>query len=102
MPKGGERPGQNRRGRPKGSKNKATRDIKALAGKYAPDALKELARLAEKAKSEQARVAACKEILDRAYGRPAQAITGDGGGPVRHIHGLAWMTQDQALARGWA
>jgi hypothetical protein len=32
-------------------------------------ALAELARLAEHAESEQARVSACKEILDRAYGK---------------------------------
>lgn len=62
-------------GRKKGSLNKATADVKALAGKYSEAALKELARLSVKAESETARVAAAKEILDRAYGKATQAIT---------------------------
>jgi hypothetical protein len=37
-------------------------------------ALAELARLAEHAESEQARVSACKEILDRAYGKSTQTV----------------------------
>ena len=36
--------------------------------------------LAREAQSEQTRVAAIKEILDRAYGRPTQPIDGDGQG----------------------
>lgn len=70
-------------GRPKGARNKATADVKALAGKYAPAAMKELARLSTEAESEPARVAACKELLDRAYGKSPQAITGPEGGPVQ-------------------
>lgn len=61
----------NSRGRPKGSLNKATADVKALARKHGPDAIGRLAYLATKAGSEQAQVAACKEILDRAYGKSA-------------------------------
>jgi hypothetical protein len=76
---GGTRPGA---GRKPGSQNKSTAEIKALAQHYAPRALQELARLAEKAGSEQARVSAIKELLDRAYGKSPQAITGDGGGPI--------------------
>jgi len=34
-------------------------------------------RLAKHAESEQARVAACKEILDRAYGKSVQPIHGE-------------------------
>jgi hypothetical protein len=34
--------------------------------------IKEVARLATKAKSEAARVASIRELLDRAYGKPAQ------------------------------
>lgn len=61
-------------GRPKGSLNKATEEVKILARTYAPAALKELARLATKADSEQARVSAANSILDRAYGRPHQSV----------------------------
>jgi hypothetical protein len=73
-------------GRQKGTPNKATLEIKHAARNYAPEALKELARLASKAESEAARVAAIREILDRAYGKPAQAVTGEGGeGPVQTV-----------------
>jgi hypothetical protein len=79
--RGGKRPGTGGRqpgsGRKKGSPNKITAEIKALAHKYGPDALKELARLARGAESEAARVAACREILDRAYGKAMQPISGD-------------------------
>src|ERR1700730_11221459 len=66
----GSRPGERRGGRQTGTPNKATADVKALAQSYAAAAVKELARLALNAQSEQARVAAIKEILDRAYGKP--------------------------------
>lgn len=39
----------------------------------------ELVRLATNAESEAARVAACKEVLDRAYGKAPQALTVDPG-----------------------
>lgn len=58
-------------GRKRNSLNKATADVKALARKHGPSAIIELSRLSIEAESEQARVAACKELLDRAYGRPA-------------------------------
>ncbi len=61
-------------GRPKGSPNKATADIKALAQKYAPEAMVELARLATQAESEPARVAAIKELFDRGYGKAKQPL----------------------------
>jgi hypothetical protein len=41
-----------------------------------------LARLALESESDQARVAAAKEILDRAYGKCAQPSSGDEGGPT--------------------
>jgi hypothetical protein len=59
------------RGRPPGSPNKSTATVKALAQKHGPQAIAELARLASAAASEQARVAAIKELLDRAYGKSA-------------------------------
>lgn len=64
-------------GRRPGTLNKATAEIKEVAKQYAPAALEELARLSTAAESEQARVAAIKEILDRAYGKAAQDITVD-------------------------
>ena len=77
---GGKREGA---GRKKGQPNKATAEVRAAARKFAPTAFKELARLAAKAESEQARIAAIKEILDRAYGKSVQPHDGDGeGGPI--------------------
>lgn len=70
-------------GRPKGALNKATRDIKALAQPYAPEALKTLAQIMRKSESDQARVAASKELIDRAFGKAPQALTGDPDHPVR-------------------
>ncbi len=39
----------------------------------------ELSRLSKHAESEAARVSAIKEILDRAYGRSPQPLSGEGG-----------------------
>lgn len=72
-------------GRTKGTPNKTTADVKALAQQYAPAALEELARLAKEAESEAARVAAIKEILDRAYGKSRQPVDGDGDGGLIKI-----------------
>ena len=79
----GSKPGERRGGRRKGVPNKATRDIKAMAQPYAPEALETLARIMRSSESDQARVAASRELLDRGYGKSAQAITGEGGGPVQ-------------------
>jgi hypothetical protein len=59
-----------------GHPNKITREIKEIAHQYGPGALKELARIATQGESEAARVAACREILDRAYGKAMQPIQG--------------------------
>ena len=61
-------------GRVAGTPNKSTAEVRELAGLYGPTALAELARLATNADSEQARVSACKELLDRAYGRSTQIM----------------------------
>jgi hypothetical protein len=69
--------GQKTGGRQPGSLNKTTREVKELAGKHGPDAIAKLAHLMQHAESEQAQVAAAKELLDRAYGKSPQAIVGD-------------------------
>lgn len=71
-------------GRVKGVPNKATREIKALAQRYTDDALKTLVQVMQSSESDAARVAAARELLDRGYGKSAQALTGEGGeGPVK-------------------
>lgn len=69
--RGGKREGA---GRKPGAHNKVTADIMALAQQYSDEAVRELARLATKANSEAARVAAIKELLDRAYGKSKQPL----------------------------
>lgn len=64
-------------GRKKGTPNKSTAELKQLARQYTEVALIELARLVTQAESEQARVAAIKEIFDRGYGKATQFIAGD-------------------------
>ena len=51
---------------------------------HTPEALKTLADIMAKGESDAARVAAAKELLDRAHGKAAQPQTGEGGtGPMR-------------------
>jgi hypothetical protein len=69
--RGGPRPGS---GRPPGAHNKATADIRALAQDHSPRAITELARIMLNSESDTARVAAIKEMLDRAYGKSVQAV----------------------------
>jgi hypothetical protein len=88
MPRGCA-PGERRGGRQKGTPNKATADIKALAQDYGPAAIAELARMSgltgePGAQTEAARVACLKELLDRGYGRATQPLTGDGDGSPVH------------------
>lgn len=73
-------------GNPKG-RPKLVADVRALAQAHVTDAIKGLAKIAsDDAAPPAARVAAWNAILDRAVGKPAQAVTGEGGeGPVRII-----------------
>jgi hypothetical protein len=56
-----------------GGRPRVVAALRDLARQHAPASIKELARLALKAKSEAARVAAIRELLDRGYGRPGPA-----------------------------
>jgi len=71
--KGGFRPGKsgNAGGRPR-----VVADLRELARCHAPAAIKELARLSLKARSEAVRVAAARELFDRGYGKATQFIEG--------------------------
>lgn len=70
--------GQKTGGRRKGTPNKVTREISELAKAMVPESIQELGRLAKEAVSETARVSAIGMILDRAYGKPSQAISHSG------------------------
>lgn len=58
------------------------RTLSEAAREHSPEALKVLV---EALKIPETAMAAAKEILDRGFGRPAQAVelTGEDGGPVR-------------------
>ncbi len=71
-------------GRPKGSKNRATKEIQAIASKYTLRACRKLWRLANEGKTEDIQLRATVELLDRGHGRPSQTqlVGGTGGGPL--------------------
>lgn len=80
---GGRRAGAGRR---PGGQNKHTVEIRTVAMQYGPAAVAALAEMSglapgERAESETARIAALKELLDRAYGRSTQPLSGDPDGP---------------------
>lgn len=68
-----------RSGNPAG-RPKLVADVRALAQAQIEPAINTLVQIAnDKAAPPAARVAAANAILDRAVGKPAQAITGEGG-----------------------
>jgi len=74
----GSKPGERRGGRQKGTPNKATADIKEAASEYSGEALSVLVTVARDTGSPAAaRVAAANAILDRAHGKPKQAVDVD-------------------------
>ena len=79
--RGGARPGA---GRPKGRRDKATPDqiatLEELAREHTRTALDALVAIATASDSDAARVSAANALLDRAYGRPKQAVQ-HGGDP---------------------
>lgn len=77
-------------GRKAGTPNKATADVKAAAQVYTSEAVEKLAYWM-RSDNAKASVQACNSLLDRAHGKPAQALTDGEGGPlipalVQHVH----------------
>ena len=71
-----------------GGKPKELKDVVLKARALTPLALRELkAILNDSEASAQAKIQASSVIMDRAWGRPAQAIehSGDNGGPIRIV-----------------
>ena len=73
-------------GRPRGSLNKATADIKAIAQKYTPEAVSTLVSVMKASESDAARVSAAKELLDRAWGNAPKAPSDN-----QHLHAHVFM-----------
>lgn len=76
-------------GRVAGTPNKITAEIKALAREHAPEAIAKLVKIIRTSESDQASVAAVRELLDRGYGKPTQFIGGDEDNPIRTIQEIA-------------
>lgn len=66
---GGKRPGA---GRPRGQPNRVTKEVREMAGEYGPQALEKIVTLLD-SEDDKTVLAAAKEVLDRAYGRPKQS-----------------------------
>ncbi len=72
-------------GRQKGTPNKNTADLKEMAGKHGKEAIAAVLELARNGDNETIRLAAWRDLMDRGYGKPAQAIVGESGGAVQII-----------------
>lgn len=57
-----------------GGRPKVLAEVQELARHHAPEVIAELARLAVTARSETARIAAGRELLDRGFGRARQSM----------------------------
>lgn len=78
-----------------GGRPKAVEAIRKLAQK---NSKKALLRLVELMNGENDRVAvqAAQAILDRAWGKPAQTVTGEGGeGPLRTLVEVRWIGDEE-------
>ena len=69
-------------GRQKGTPNKATAEIKAVAQEYGAEAIETLAEMMRELADPKVRVMAANSLLDRGYGKPAQTLQGDPENPV--------------------
>lgn len=72
-------------GRRKGTPNKATTELQGLARQYTEHAIKVLAMIMVKGESEQARIMAARELLDRGHGKATQLIAGDPEHPMQFV-----------------
>lgn len=85
----GSAPGQRLGGRQKGSPNKVGADVRALARQYTTEAVEKLASIMAGGDSSAAQAMAADKLLDRGWGKAAQAMTGaDGEGPVKYEYAI--------------
>jgi hypothetical protein len=73
-----------------GGRPKALRDVEELARLETPAAIQTLATIHKDPDANpSARVTAATALLDRGWGKPRQAITGEDGGPV--VFEVKWL-----------
>jgi hypothetical protein len=79
-------------GRQAGAPNKVGADVRALAREYGAEVIEGLYAIFTTSDSAATKVAAAKEILDRGFGRPPVAVTGEGeGGEIVVKHIVQWL-----------
>lgn len=89
-------PGQS--GNPSG-RPKINPEVRELAREHTAKAIETLASIMLTGQTEPARVAASKELLDRGWGKPIQAIAGaDGEGPVELSLSVKFVKGREPLA----
>lgn len=83
-------------GRQKGTPNKATADIKALAREFTPKAMQRLVKIIEESDSDAAVVSAIKEVFDRGYGKAKQPLIGgdDDDPAMKMVAAIEWRVVD--------
>lgn len=64
-------------GRTKGTPNKVSADIKALAQEHGPAAIATIISIMQTGENDGVRLAAAKELIDRGFGKAVQAIEAD-------------------------
>lgn len=91
-------------GRPKGSRNRVSREVKEIALRKGPKMLRLLESLAEKAKDERTQLAAVTEYLNRAYGKPISPteISGPDGAPLSPSFNDISPIEQRSIARNIA
>lgn len=96
-PQGGKRAGG---GRPKGSVNKTTAEVRALAQQHGEAAIQKLVVLMSIGQSEDVQMRAAVHLLDRGYGKAAQPthIGGHDGGPL-NLHEMSDEQLDSLAER---
>jgi hypothetical protein len=79
-------------GRTAGTPNRATADLKTVAREYGPRVIEKLWGICQNGESDQAKINAARELLDRGYGKPVQPVSGDSDGePVVVKHIVTWL-----------
>ena len=95
MTHGPEQPAKNKGGRPPGALNKVTASVRALAQAHTEGAIKTLSDIMYNGETETVRVSAANSLLDRAHGKPAQAVhvgQDEEAGPVQQV--IRWAISE--------
>jgi hypothetical protein len=90
---GSLRPPNASKGRPKGAKNRGNAEVRALAQRYTDEAIRKLVSLMRSTDTfELTQFYAAQELLNRGHGRPATAVTGEGGTRPAKVE-ITWVDE---------